>query len=186
MSDPASRRAAWTATLVAVPVALLAGLLTFWLLGGPPESDGQRPGSSPSPAPTTAVSAEARDLSPRTATVCRGLLARLPGTIRSLPQREVTAGAEQNAAYGEPPVQLRCGVARKTLPDTSTATVYPLSGACWLPNRTGTVWTTVDREVPVAILVPKSRPEPGQWVAAFSRYVAKTPPYADAPSGCRK
>lgn len=181
--DPDARRAARIATLVAVPAALLTGVLLFTLLRGPGQPT---PDDTGAPAPTGPVAMQTRDLTPRAATVCRALLAKLPGKVRGLPQRVVTAGAEQNAAYGEPPIKLRCGVAPVSLPATSTKTVYPLSGACWLPKRGGAEWITLDREVPVAITVPGELSEPGQWVAAFSPYVADTPARERAPSGCRK
>ncbi|MQA27969.1 MAG: DUF3515 family protein [Micromonosporaceae bacterium] len=189
MADPDTRRAARIATLVAIPAALLTAALLLWLLGGPGAPDASRtPDAARTPVPSGPVTMASRDLAPRAATVCRALLAKLPSTIRELPQRVVTSGAEQNAAYGEPPILLRCGVEPVTLPKTSTAVVYPLSGACWLPKKTreGTVWTTLDREVPVSVTVPKSLPEPGQWVAALSPHVADTPARERAPSGCRE
>lgn len=182
MTDPDTRRAAWIATLVAVPIALLAGLALWPRDPGPPE-----PTPSPSQAaPTSSASMDARELTTRAATVCRGLIAMLPATtLGELPRRPVTAGPEQNAAYGH--VLLRCGVDAVTLPDTSTETVYPLSKVCWVPKRVrgGTVWTTLDREVPVSVTIEGSPDETGQWVTALSRYVVKTPPGGDPPSGCR-
>jgi hypothetical protein len=184
VTDPESRRAARIATLIAIPAALLAGVLALWLAGGF-GGPGNPPKPKPRPTPTAPVSMAARDLSTHAAEVCRALLSDLPDSVRDLPRRPVTAGAEQNAAYGEPPVRLTCGVPEPKF--AATATVYPLSGVCWLPRKAddGTVWTTVDREVPVAVTVPGPRAESGQWAAAFSRYVKKTPVAKDVPSGCR-
>lgn len=180
MTDPDTRRAAWIATLVAVPVALVAGLLLWPRGAGTPE-----PQPSTPPAPTSSASVEARELSTRAETVCRGLIARLPGTVADLPRRPVASGPEQNAAYGT--VVLRCGVAPVNLPETSTATVYPLSKVCWFARTTGkeTVWTTLDREVPVSVTVTGPPDETGQVTAAFSPYVVKVPAGGDPPSGCR-
>jgi len=177
-----SRRAARVATLVAIPAALLAGVLTLWLAGGFGGSD-HKP--RPAATPTTPVSMAARGLSSHAADTCRALVSDLPDSVRDLPRRPVVGGPEQNAAYGEPPVRLSCGVAAPKV--AATATVYPLSGVCWLPRKAdgGTVWTTVDREVPVAVTVPGPRAETGQWAAAFSPYVRKTPPAQRVPSGCR-
>jgi hypothetical protein len=183
LSDPVAGRAARVATLVAVPVAVLVAVLLIWLTGALPEDD-PLTRQPPTSKPTTPVSVTARTLAPRAATVCRALLARLPETLRGERQRPVTAGAEHNAAYGEPPLLVRCGVPGVTLPATSTETVYPLSRVCWLPDRTGRVWTTLDREVPVSVTVPGVVSEPGQWVAALSRYVAATPEGGSPPSGC--
>lgn len=185
MSDPVARRAARWATLIAVPVAFLVAALLLWLVAGQSgdrdEPAGGPPGSASADVP---VEMPARALSPRAAEVCRALLARLPESVRGLPQRPVTGGPEQNAAYGEPPLLVRCGVTRVTLPATSTRTVYPLSRVCWVADRTGRVWTTLDREVAVSVTVPASLSEPGQWVMAFSRYVAATPQGGSPPSGC--
>jgi len=185
LNSPApGRTAARIATLVAVPVATLLALLLFWLVGGLPDDAGPPRDQQATPAVTTPVSLPPRALAPRAATVCRTLLAKLPEAIRGLRQRPVTGGAAQNIAYGEPALLLRCGVTRVTLPVTSTETVYPLSRVCWVPDPAGRVWTTVDREVPVSVTVPKPLSEPGQWVAAFSRYVATTPEGGRPPSGC--
>lgn len=181
MSDPVVGRAARLATLVAVPVALAVAVLLVWLTGPQPQDD---PQAQPAAEATAPVSVAARTLTPRDMTVCRALLAKLPETVRGERQRPVTAGPEQNAAYGEPPLLVRCGVPAVTLPATSTETVYPLSRVCWVADRTGRVWTTLDREVPVSVTVPDALPEPGQWVAAFSRYVATTPRGGSPPSGC--
>lgn len=174
-------RAARVATLVAVPVALAVAVLLIWLTSARPEDDSP---ARPATGTTAPVSVAARTLAPRDMTVCRALLAKLPETVRGERQRPVTTGAEQNAAYGEPPLLVRCGVQAVTLPATSTEAVYPLSRVCWVPDRTGRVWTTLDREVPVSVTVPETLSEPGQWVAAFSRYVATTPAGGSPPSGC--
>jgi len=107
MVDPVSRRAARLAALIALPVALVAGFVTFRVLapGGSASGDGAAPGGGA----TTAVDVAAPSLAPRTATVCRALLAKLPATLGDLTRRPVTAGAEQNAAYGDPPVTVACG-----------------------------------------------------------------------------
>jgi hypothetical protein len=47
------------------------------------------------------------------------------------------------------------------------------------------VWTTVAREVPVTVNVPKAYEAPGQWVIEFSPAVAGSIlSIAGAPSGC--
>src|SRR5690606_23942951 len=143
---------------------------------------------SPRPVVSSSVSMPAPSLSERAAVVCRGLIARLPDELGGLPRRPVTDGSEQNAAYGEPPRQVACGAQPVVLPSDSTATVYLLQDVCWYAEQTadGTRWTTVDREVPVAVTIPASVSEPGQWVAALSKYVAATPSGGQPPSGCRR
>lgn len=175
MADETTRRAARLATLVAVPVALVvAAVLIFLTVGGA----GRRPSDDPVPM-------AAPKLSARQATVCRALLSQLPPAVRDLAQRPVTAGPEQNAAYGDPAITLACGTALPSFAPTDT--VYPLDGVCWYPAKRpdGTAWTTLDREVPVTVTVPAAYEGPAQWVIEFSTPVAAAvPAAADPPYGC--
>jgi hypothetical protein len=129
------------------------------------------------PAPTLAA---------RPATVCRALLSQLPAALRDRPRRPVTAGPEQNAAYGDPAITLAC--AAGPLPSVPHADlVYPLSGVCWhaVTGPAASTWTTVDREVPVTVTVPNSYSSPGQWVIEFSPVVGTSvPSITTVPSGC--
>jgi hypothetical protein len=179
---------------VAVPVALLAGVVSFAMFGSGPGTGGPgAPGASadpttPRPQATSPVTIAAPPLSGRAAAVCRTLLSRLPDTLRGQARRPVTAGAEQNAAYGDPPVTVACGTPAATFPATDR--VYDLNGVCWHLNtdRAGSTLTTVDREVPVLVAVPGSRSGPGQWVIDLvDPLIATVPPLpaAGIPSGCR-
>ncbi len=193
MADEVSRRAAVRATLIAVPVALLVGVLAFWALGGfrggspgPDSSGGASPSGGMRSQPDTPVSVTAPALSREQGAACATLIARLPATLRDLARREVTAGTGQNAAYGEPPITLACAAPAPSVPPSGT--VYRLSGVCWYAAESDrqTVWTTVDRTVPVAVTVPRNYPQPGQWVIEFSDPVnAALPATASAPAGCR-
>jgi hypothetical protein len=174
--------AARVATLVALPVAVIVGVASFWWLGG---FGGTRP-AKPRPQSTAPVAMAAPPLDEQRATACRNLLPRLPGVIRDRPRRPVTAGIDQNAAYGDPAITIACGVPAVTLP--TGADVYVLSGVCWYsqPAGPGSAWTTVDRATPVRVVVPGSYPAPGQWVIEFSGPVAAALPRRPdtAPSGC--
>lgn len=172
------------ATLIALPVAVIVGIVSFWLLGG---FRGTQP-TRPRPQSTAPVPMTAPSLPPARAAACRNLTTHLPGALRDRPRRPVTAGPEQNAAYGDPPITLACGVPPVSVPQT--ADVYVLSGVCWYPQpqpgNGGTAWTTVDRETPVRVTVPASYSAPGQWVIEFSAPVATAlAPAATAPAGCR-
>ena len=60
------------------------------------------------------------------------MTSQLPATVRNLPARKVSAGPEQNAAYGEPPLTVACGVAAAAMCETlgrATGGVYR-----WTPN----------------------------------------------------
>lgn len=187
MADEVTRSAAKLATLVAIPLALVAGVVAFVLLAG---VLGDEPGPEPAqgPAPATApVTTQERDLTEREETVCRALLSQLPQTVRDLPQRPVTEGPEQNAAFGEPPLTVECGVPPAEFPPTDL--VWPRDGVCYhaTEEADGSVWVTVDREVPVRVTVPEAYEGAGQWVAEFSPTVISTVLSADRdeiPPGC--
>ncbi|HEU4421178.1 MAG TPA: DUF3515 family protein [Pilimelia sp.] len=189
MGDQITRGAARWATLIAVPAALLAGLGIFAGMGGF-GGDGAAPEpttTTPRPQATTPVPMAATALSPRAESVCRALLARLPDALRDRARRPVTAGPEQNAAYGDPAITVSCGTPMPVFPPTDL--VYPLDRVCWHAAETpdATVWTTVDRELSVRVRVPRAYEQPGQWVIALSPSVTAAIPRAAAgkiPSGC--
>jgi Protein of unknown function (DUF3515) len=182
--DPATRSAAKLATLIAVPVALLVGIGTFALLRPSAESpDAVVPPSQP--VPTTPVEMAAPALSEREELVCRALLSQLPAELDGLAQRQVTAGPEQNTAYGEPPITLACGGPQASYPPT--AEVNPWEGVCWHPAEEpdASVWTALAREVPIRVTVPASYDGAFQYVVEFSRPIAETVfSTDDVPSGC--
>lgn len=172
-SDRGTGSAARIATGVAVPVALLAGVITFQAMK-PTGSGSPQPDSSTAAAaqPTGPVPMPATPLTDRPAAVCRALAARLPERLGNLARRPVTAGAEQNAAYGEPPVTLACGRPGPSAPPD--AQYLRLNGVCWYaangPNST--VWSLVDREVPVLVTVPNQYQ--GQLLVGLSASIEPT------------
>ncbi|MDQ7909128.1 DUF3515 family protein [Phytohabitans sp. ZYX-F-186] len=184
--DRTTRQAALWATAVAVPLTLIVALVAILATrpDDPPAAAEPSP-TAPRPQSTAAVAMPAPALSTRAATVCRALLSRLPASIRDLSQRPVTDGPEQNAAYGDPAITVSCGVPMPAIPATDL--VYPLSRVCWhsADRPDATEWTTVDREVPVRVTVPKRYEQPGQWTIAFSDpVVAAVPSLKQIPTGC--
>ncbi|MGQ5262179.1 DUF3515 family protein [Micromonospora sp. ZYX-F-536] len=185
--DRTMRGAALLATLIALPVTLLVAVLAFGKLS-PAEPD-----ATPSPSATTAraqstapVEMAAPALAARPATVCRALLSQLPQSIRDLNQRPVTAGPEQNAAYGDPALTVACGGQQPTVPATDE--VWRVNAVCWhsVVQDDATVLTTVDRETPVTVRVPRSYEQPLQWVSPVSDAVVASVPSGGAPpAGCR-
>src|SRR5690606_21609027 len=191
--DADSRAAARQALLIAIPAALLSFLAVFLLLrdewsGAPEEPAGP---VATGPVPSGPVTTQARALTERQATICRALLSQLPEEVGGLARRPVTAGAEQNAAYGEPPVRLACGVPEVEVPLTAEVLSFVPESAgsavCWYraPGGEESVWTLLGREVPVEVRVPAGHGEPGQGGSAVSGTLAETvPPGGSAPSGC--
>jgi len=198
--DPTTRRAAFWATAVAVPVALLAGLLIFWRIA-PQGGAIAEPGSSaagPVVVPSAPVQMAAPELAEQTARVCLAVTSQLPSTLRDLPARKVSAGPEQNAAYGEPPITAACGLPQPTMCERVDgghagcvpldATMLKMNGVCWyaLDGPATDLFTTMDREVAVQVAVPSSYEQAGQWANEFSDAVVKTVKSRSAgvPSGC--
>jgi len=185
--DPVARSAARVAAAVALPCALVAGLVAFLALRHAGAAAAPRASATPGPQSTSAVAMPAPSLPDQTATICRALLSQLPDQVRDRSRRPVTAGSEQNAAYGDPAITLTCGGIPQPSIDP-TADVYLLSGVCWYAAQgsSGTTWSTLDRQVPVTVTVPASYDQPGQWVTAFSGpIVTSVPSASSAPTGCR-
>jgi hypothetical protein len=177
------------ATVVAVPLALVTCGLAYLVLNAYAHRGVSRPApvsAAPRAKSTGPVALPAPSLDDRRAAVCRALVARLPATVRDLNRRPVGAGPEQNAAYGDPAITVACGGAVPSI--VPTATVYPLSGVCWYAavRPDVTVWTTLDREVPVQVTVPRWYDAPGQWVIEFSAPVLAAVPStaSGVPVGC--
>jgi uncharacterized protein DUF3515 len=173
-ADPQARRAAARiATLVAVPLALAVvalGLVRSGVFGGDP---------------TGPVTMDAPVLDEATATICRAVVAKLPTTVLDAARRPVTAGSEQNAAYGEPPITLACG--RPAATYAGTDQLYTLSGVCWFGqvDRDVATWTTVDRQVPIVVTVRGGADGSAQKVTPLSAAIATEDPTLDAlPYGC--
>jgi hypothetical protein len=198
--DRTTRTAAFWSTAVAVPVAVLVGvLIVVRFLPGTDRTD--RPdaaATSPAAVPAEPVPVAAPKLTPRAAQICLAVTSQLPSAIRTLPARKVTAGPEQNAAYGEPPITVQCGGP----PPAMCATLAGGSGCvpldtellimndvCWYAasGTRANVFTTMDREVAVRVTVPSTYAQAAQWANEFSDTVVKTDPSrtAGVPSGCR-
>lgn len=181
--DPVSRRAAWLSTLIALPVAVVAGVIAFAVLGAHSGATASpKDGAAPSAASTAPVVMSAPRLSATHATMCLAFIAQLPVALRGLAERHVTAGPEQNAAFGDPAITVACGAPKAVVAPTDE--VYPMSGVCWhaVTDPKQTVWTTVDREVPVAVTIPDTYQQPGQWANEFSSALIAAMPSIKTPN----
>ncbi|HEY7226131.1 MAG TPA: DUF3515 family protein [Micromonosporaceae bacterium] len=188
-SDPVRRKAARTATIVAVPIALAVLAVSALAFGG----FGSK---APPPEATGPVAMTTRGLTDDTVQLCQLVIANLPDSVAGHARRPVTAGSEQNAAYGDPPITVECGTPPPTVGTTDEVFKFvsvgddgKLYGVCWYPAAGDgrTVWTSVDRTVPVTVTVPGSPDGSGQLVAPFSVAVGENIPLRDAgaiPTGC--
>jgi hypothetical protein len=197
--DHAMRNAALWAAAIAVPIAVLVGVLIFSQVIRPAEPSA-RPApaaTSAAPVPATPVQIAAPKLSARAAEVCLAVTSQLPTALRNLPARKVSAAPEQNAAYGEPPITVQCGVTQPAMCaalgdgggcvplDTE---LLNMNNVCWYakPGAAATAFTTMDREIAVQVNVPSSYQQAAQWANEFSDVVVETDKSktAGVPSGC--
>lgn len=182
--DPDRRRAARLATIVAVPVALLVGLISYTVLSTHASSQPPVTPQTLSTGSTSDVPMPAPSLSATPATMCLAFVAALPDKLNNLLPRPVSAGREQNAAYGDPPITAACGVAPAVV--SSGAEAFTIGQVCWY-EETGpatTVWTTLDRAVPVRVTVPDSYTSPGQWVTPFANALVAAVPSVPTKYNC--
>ncbi|WP_373684179.1 DUF3515 family protein [Micromonospora thermarum] len=185
--DRSTRGAALIATAIALPVTVLVGALAFAQLApDEPAAEPTPSATAPRAQSTAPVEMAAPPLAERPATVCRALLSQLPPTIQDLSQRPVTAGAEQNAAYGDPALTVACGGAEPTV--GATDDVWLVNKVCWHGRQESdaTVLTTLDRETAVTVRVPRAYEQPLQWLSPISdTIVASVPSAGPAPTGCQ-
>jgi hypothetical protein len=198
-ADKATRSAVLWATAVALPVAVLVGVLIFVqvIRRAEPAARPSLAVTTPAAVPAAPVEMAAPRLPARAAEVCLAVTSQLPARLRDLPVRKVTAGPEQNAAYGEPPITVACGVAAPVMCRTLTggagcvpldAVMLNMNGVCWYGEEGPATnrFTTMDREIAVRVSVPSGYAQPGQWANEFSDTVVKADKSVTAgvPSGC--
>ena len=94
------------------------------------------------------------DVAPGTAAPgCAALIAALPASLgEKIPARRVRPSSGSTAAWGSPPITLRCGVPRGSIRDDR----YVFDSVAWLVHDDGAThrWTTADRRVPVEVVIP--------------------------------
>ena len=173
--------------MVAVPLTIVVAIVA--VMSFTPDS-ADEPAAAPSatqPAviPSAPVQMAAPALGERQKQVCLAVTSQLPNAVRDLPARKVSAGPEQNAAYGEPALTVACGVTQpvvcKTMTDTDGCVpmdteLLNMDQVCWYASQqdASTTFTTMDREVAVAVTVPNAYEQPAQWANEFSRAVVET------------
>ncbi|GAB3298479.1 DUF3515 family protein [Epidermidibacterium keratini] len=143
------------ATLIAIPAALIAGLLVFWIVGNRLSTQ-----DSAQPKPVDGVSITEVE---GTTEICANLVDGLPATIGESKQRPVSDHPE-SLAWGDPPVVLVCGVPQPAGLDAAPL-LNVVNGVTWKIDEnvdtsaygvpgTNTLWTAIDREVYIAVAVP--------------------------------
>jgi len=114
---------------------------------------------------------------------CEALLADLPATVEGAAARQVVPSDALAAAWGDPPIVLRCGVSRpRALKPTSPC--LEVSGVGWFAERAerGTIFTTIGRATYVEVAVPSAYEPPVNplvdLAAAIKQNIAERRPCA--------
>ncbi|MFK4089123.1 DUF3515 family protein [Kribbella sp. NPDC020789] len=126
-----------------MPKALLAALGLLVLAGC-------SPGPTPVPVPAPA---------PEVAAACEPLIKAMPAKVLEAEHRKTEPPSPLTTAYGDPPIEVTCGVAA---PDGPATDCFEVNGVGWLAKQVtnGTVFTTFGRALYLEIAVPaKYRPE---------------------------
>jgi hypothetical protein len=146
--DPARRRAALIATAVALPVTVLLVLAVNRGVLSRPQPSGP-------PAPLGPVDVPPPPRSSQADRSCPAVISNLPVTLAGQHARPAHSTSPYVAAWGQPPLVLRCGVPRPAgLVPTSALTV--INGVVWFTAQRpdAVVWTAVGRPVYVELTVP--------------------------------
>ncbi|MEJ7705186.1 MAG: DUF3515 domain-containing protein [Geodermatophilaceae bacterium] len=101
---------------------------------------------------------ETPEVTPDADRLCPTLMGGLPLTLADSRARPVRSASPYAAAWGDPPIVLRCGVPRP--PGLAAdSSVFEINGVAWFtePGEDDTVWTAVDREVYVDVRVPSGQ-----------------------------
>jgi hypothetical protein len=154
------RRPALIATAVAVPITIV---LAFLFTAGSSGPSNKTPSVSPS-APLGGVTVAAPP-APDAATqaACVKVFAELPVQLDGLDPRKTETDSSFVAAWGNPAIVIRCGVAKSTLLNTpQAAQPIDVNGVIWQPDpqQSRTVYTSVDRSVTVEVTVPAGQDQP--------------------------
>ncbi|WP_040703784.1 DUF3515 domain-containing protein [Nocardiopsis salina] len=116
-----------------------------------------------------------------TTEVCSEFVAELPDTLLDAERAEVQPDSETMAAWGDPPISLRCGVPR---PDDlqPDSLLEEVNGVAWLPQPEDdpTMFTAVGHEAYVELQVPSGHGAPAPALTTVSDLISEhIPPLPD-------
>ena len=146
------------------------GVATGLVLGPVVLTACARPVEVPVPTPAADV-----------AVACARFTAALPAELSTVGERrDVTPDSELTAAYGDPAVGVRCGVAE---PDSlsPTSTLVTVEGIDWLAEELTAGWrlTSIGRTANVELTVPTEQGPAPSVAADLAPTLAATVPPAD-------
>jgi hypothetical protein len=129
-----------------MPRVLLAALGLILLAGCSP---GPAPVAVPSPAPEVAA-------------VCETLVKALPEKVLDAKRRKTEPASPLTTAYGDPPIEVTCGVAPPAGMAETLSQCFEVNGVGWFAKEVanGVIFTTIGRKVYFEVAVPsKYAPE---------------------------
>jgi hypothetical protein len=102
-----------------------------------------------------AVSVPAHTPLPGSEQVCAEMVAKLPEVVDDAVRRDVEPASSAVAAWGQPPIILRCGTPEPAGIDPTMA-VLEVAGVAWrsLPGDGGTFFVTAGRAAVVEVAIP--------------------------------
>ena len=131
------------------------------------------------------MSVDAPELDEQTATTCGRLLDALPDTVAEQPRREVDPRDAYAAAWGGPPIVLRCGVGSPAGFD-ELSVCQVANGVGWfIPEEqitnepTDIVMTTVDRRPRVEVRLPEEYYPPAAAMVHLAPALKRTTEQTD-------
>jgi hypothetical protein len=114
---------------------------------------GCSPDAAPVPVPSPA---------PEVTTACAALMKQLPAKVLDQKRRETEPESALTAAYGDPAIELTCGVAPPAGMAEALSQCFEVNGVGWFPKQVdnGYIFTTIGRSVYFEVAVPaKYSPE---------------------------
>jgi hypothetical protein len=113
------------------------------------------------------------------ATACAAFTTALPAALSTVGERrDVTPESTLTAAYGDPPVGVRCGVPDPRIPASSS--LVTVDGIDWLPEELTAGWrlTSLGRAANVEITVPTEQGPAPSVAADLAPTISATLPVA--------
>jgi hypothetical protein len=129
-----------------MPKILLAALGVIVLAGC-------SPGPTPVPVPSPA---------PQVAAACTQLIQAMPAKVLDQKKRKTSPESPLTTAYGDPPIEVTCGVAPPAGMAEAQSQCFQVNGVGWFAKQVqnGYIFTTIGRELYLELAVPsKYSPE---------------------------
>jgi len=114
-------------------------------------------GCSPGPAPVAVPSP-----APEVAAACEPLVKALPEKVLDAERRKTEPISPLTTAYGDPPIEVTCGVAPPAGMAEAQSQCFEVNGVGWFAKEAenGVIFTTIGRQVYLEVAVPsKYAPE---------------------------